>query len=357
MFASRKSWSRLSVAIAALPVLGAAALFACGGGSDNLPPPPPPPPVPPTDAAAAVSTGAPVDSKPPKAPPPPVTLTPGAASPDPTGALPTVAITAPARDQVVANDKAVDFSVKLDVKNWPTATGSSHVHLILDNKPYKAIYDPKQPVKLSELTGGEAIAEGQHVLVAFPSRANHESLKTKGALAVVPFWVGKKGDAKADPTKKPMLVYSRPKGEYKGEMANHVLVDFYVANVTLAEGKEHVHVAVTGPGIDKPLEASVEKWGAPLYLDNLQNGSYELKVELLDGAKKLIEGPWNATTRTIKIDHDAPADTAAAHGDHGAVDAGAPKPAAKDAGATKAAIPAPPPTMTNSLPSMGGGAK
>ncbi len=357
MFRSRQSWSRL-VSVCALPVLGSASLFACGGGSDNLPPPPPPPPVPMTDAAVTTST--PTAVVPPKPAPPPVTLTPGAASPDPTGALPTVAITAPTRDQLVPGDKAADFSVKLDVKNWATATGSSHVHLVLDNKPYKAIYDTKAPVKLSELTAGEALAEGQHVLVAFPSRANHESVKTKGALAVIPFWVGaKKGDGKMDPTKKPMLVYSRPKGEYKGEMANHVLVDFYVANVTLAEGKEHVNVTVSGPGIDKPLDGKVEKWGTPLYLDNLQNGSYSLKVELADSANKLIEGPWNSTTREIKIDHDAMADMAAAHGDHAATDAGAApaQPAAPaKSGAPKAgAIPAPPPTMTGSLPSMGGG--
>ena len=83
-------------------------------------------------------------------------------------------------------------------------------------------------------------------------------------------------------------------------MANHVLVDFYLANVTLAEGKEHVNVTVTGPGIDKALEAKVEKFGTPLYLDNLQNGSYEVKTELVDGSNKLIEGPWNSTTRSIK---------------------------------------------------------
>ena len=335
-----------------LPVLGIGAVFACGG-PDNLPPPPPPPPVPATDAATTVST---VPSPPPvtpptKAPPPPVTLTLGAASPDPTGNLPTVAIPAPGKEAVVANDKAADFSVKLDVKNWQTATGSSHVHLILDNKPYKAIYDTKAPVKLSELTNGEAVAEGRHVLVAFPSRANHESVKTKGALAVVPFWVGKKGDAKDDPTKKAMLVFSRPKGEYKGEMANHVLIDFYLSGVTLADGKEHVNVKVTGPGIDKALEAKAEKWGPPFYLDNLQNGSYEIKTELADSANKLVEGPWNSTTRTIKIDHDAPADPAAAHGDHAAPDAGAPK------GAATAKPTAPPPTATQPLPSMGGGTK
>src|SRR5690606_7314561 len=91
-----------------------------------------------------VSTApAPTAATPPKPAAPPVTLTPGAPSPDPEAPLPTVRITAPAKDQVVAQDKANDYGVKLDVKNWKTAEGSSHVHLILDNKPYKAIYDTK----------------------------------------------------------------------------------------------------------------------------------------------------------------------------------------------------------------------
>ena len=337
---TRPTRSSLLVPSALVAVLLGASVYACGGGNDNLPPPPPPPPPPPSASATPVTTTAPAPTAPPKAPAPPVTMTPGAASPDPAAPTPTVKLTAPTRDQVIDAAKANDFAVKLDVKNWQTAKGSNHVHLILDNKPYKAIYDTKEPVRLNELAAGEALAEGMHVLVAFPSRANHESVKTKDALTVVPFWVGKKdaAAAKNDPTKKPMLIYSRPKGDYNGEMANHVLVDFQLANATLAEGKEHVHVTVTGPGIDKPVEGNVEKFGTPLYIDNLQNGSYQLKVELLDAAGKLIEGPWNSTTRTIKVDHDAPMDMSMAMPSAGA-DAGAPDSgaaAAKDAGAPKA---------------------
>ena len=314
-----------------LGALLAATVYACGGGNDNLPPPPPPPP-PASASASPVSTTPPNSTAPTKAPAPPITITPGAASPDPAAPLPTVKLTAPTKDQVIDAAKANDFAVKLDVKNWQTAKGSNHVHLILDNKPYKAIYDTKEGVKLNELAAGEAIAEGLHVLVAFPSRANHESVKTKDALTVVPFWVGKKDATKADPTKKPMLIFSRPKGDYNGEMANHVLVDFQIANVTLAEGKEHVHVSVSGPGIDKPVEGHVEKFGTPLYVDNLQNGTYTLKVELMDGTNKVIEGPWNSTSRTIKVDHDAPMDMSMAHPGQASTDAGAPV-AGKDAGA------------------------
>lgn len=308
------------------------AVVACGGGNDNLPPPPQPSvptPEPMATAPAAPTTPAPEAPKAPPAPPPTLTL--GAASPDP-AQLPTVAFTAPKKDVVVPLAKAADFEVKLDVKNWLTATGSAHVHLILDNKPYKPIYDTKGPIKLSELTGGEALAEGQHVLVAFPSRANHESVKTKGAFTSVEFYVGKKVADTVD-LKKPLLVYSRPKGEYKGDNANHVLVDFYVANVTLGEGKEHVAVSVSGPGLDKSLTANAFGFGAPFYLDGLQNGAYTVKLDLLDKDNKMVAGPWNSTTRTITINRDAPADNP--HGNHAMPAATSSAPAAPAATAAK----------------------
>jgi hypothetical protein len=291
-------------------IAAAALAIACGGEDTNLPPPPPPPPPPPSSLPAPSATpAADVDAAAPApaAPVTPPTLTEGTPSPDPTMPTPTVKITAPGNNQVLKADKAPDAEVKLDVKNWQTATGSSHVHLILDNKPYKPIYDPKKAVKLSELLGGAALDEGQHVLVAFPSRANHESVKTKGALYLTEFWVGKKGQPTTD-LKKPMLIYSRPKGEYKGDMASHVLIDFQVANDSLGDGRDHVTVAVTGPGIADKLTANVTKFGTPYYLDNLQDGEYTVKLDLVDKGGNPVPGPWNSTTRTIKINHAAQAD-------------------------------------------------
>ena len=290
----------LMAVIAAAPL----AQVACGGNDSNLPPPPPPPGtgVASATASATASETAAATTPPPPAPPPPALVL-GAESDNPTPP-PTVKIVAPASGQTIAKDKAADFLVKLDVKGWQTAMGAQHVHLILDNKPYKPIYDTKKGAKLSELTGGEPIAEGEHVLVAFPSRANHESVKTKGALAIETFWVGKKGKPTFDP-KKPMLIYSRPKGDYKGLQASHVIVDFQLANDTLAAGKDHVDITVLGPGIADKLEAKADKFGPPYFLDNLQDGTYTVKLELMGADNKLIPGAWNSTTRTIKIDREA----------------------------------------------------
>ncbi len=318
--------------IAAPSTLALLNFFACGGGNENLPPPPPPPPPPPsvTPTASAAPDAGPIA---PAAPP--VALVPGAAAADP-NPLPTVKINAPTKGQVIAADKGKETEIKLDVKGWPTAPQSSHVHLILDNRPYMPIYDLKKKITLGDVLGADPLTEGQHVLVAFPSRPTHESVKSKDALAIVDFFVGKKGDTPFDP-KKPTLIYSRPKGDYKGDMANHVLIDFQIANVTLAEGKEHVHIFVSGPGIEKELSVKAEKFGPPYYLDNLQNGSYTLKLELMDGGMKVIPGPWNSTTRVIRVDHDAPNDMVmTAPVTSAATDAGAkppPPPPAKDAGA------------------------
>jgi hypothetical protein len=288
----------------ALPVFSAAAAFACGGSNENLPPPPPPPPpmasttAEPPAASAAPSASATT----PPPPPAPVQLVQGTAIPDPTAPLPTVKILAPAKDQVIPAAAAGDFIVKLDVKNWQTAQGSSHVHLILDDKPYKPIYDTKAPVKLSELPGGDALTEGQHILVAFPSRANHESVKTAGALAVTEFWVGKKG-TKTQDVGKALLIYSRPKGEYKADMANHLIVDFQLVNDKLSAGGDHVHISVTGPGIEGEKTADSTQFGPPFYLDNVQDGSYTVKLDLLGGDGKPVPGSWSSASRTITVAH------------------------------------------------------
>ncbi len=284
-------------------MLPLALAVACGGGNDNLPPPPPPPPPAPAIASAAPASASASAAPAPETPPPAaVTLTQGEASPDPTAPTPTVRILAPTKDAVIPTATAGDFVVKLDVKNWKTAPGDAHVHLILDAKPYKPIFDPKAPVKLSDLTGGEPLADGQHVLVAFPSRANHESVKTPNALSILEFWVGKKGDKAQDPSK-PTLVYSRPKGEYKGDMANHVLIDFQLVNDKLAADKDHVHIVVTGPGIEGEKSADATTFGPPFYLDNLQDGSYAVKLDLLGADGKVLPGSWNTNTRSFTVAH------------------------------------------------------
>jgi hypothetical protein len=219
-----------------------------------------------------------------------------------------VTILSPTKGQRIPADKVATTAVKVKEKNWVPVGKGQHIHVIIDNRPYYPIFDETKPITLNDVLKGDTLAEGQHVMVVFPSRPNHESVKTKGALDVTEFWVGKGKDHPVD-LKKPILVASRPKGDYAGDMANHVLVDFQLLNETdktFADGKDHVHVTVTGPGIGDPLVADVKQIGMPLYLDNLQTGAYTVKLDLLDGTNAPIPGPWNSATRTINITRDAP---------------------------------------------------
>jgi hypothetical protein len=217
---------------------------------------------------------------------------------------PTVKILAPTEGASIDPKKALDYEVSLDIKDWTVGVGSTHVHLILDNNAYKPIYTTKAKVKLSELLPKDGtLAEGQHVLHAFPSRMTHESVKAKGALTSVTFWVGKKGTPTID-LKKPLVIYSRPKGDYSGPKATgSVLFDFYLRNTDLTDGRK-VRWTLTGPGIDSLMSGTFDKW-APHALKNLRKGEYFLKLELLEKDGSLNADPLNTILRKFTVDPDA----------------------------------------------------
>src|SRR6266849_4944149 len=173
-------------------------------------------------------------------------------------AKPVLKIISPAKNATI-NGSTVDVKLELsgDLKGYmphkdPATGKGNHVHVILDNQPYEAYYDINQPFELRN------VAEGKHILRVFPSRPWHESYKNEGAFQMVEFTVKGGGDAakptttkdgekvanansSASPTparegkdfapsnagdfdpSKPLLTYSRPKGEYKGEDADPIM--------------------------------------------------------------------------------------------------------------------------------------
>jgi hypothetical protein len=87
------------------------------------------------------------------------------------GYQPQVSILSPQVDEIL-QDNIV--KVRLQVKDLPIFKDPQwqlgpHLHLILDNQPYIAVYDVNQPVVLSDLS------PGTHTLRVFASRPWHES--------------------------------------------------------------------------------------------------------------------------------------------------------------------------------------
>lgn len=303
----------------AMSVMILASAIALGACAEAPPPPPPPPPAmaaaAPTTPVAAPSAAQPepaASSAPAPAPLPPIKFEQGIASETPSP-MPAVAIKAPKSSELIPTDKSADYSIKLDVKDWPTEHGGRHVHLILDNGPYKPIYDTTAPVRMADLNNGAPLAEGEHLLVAFPSRPNHESVKPdkgKSPLAITSFFVGKKAKSTFNP-KAPMLIYSRPKGAYNGPMhTERVLIDFYTHSVALGEGQASINVSLAGPDAEGLKGLVIKEW-KPFLLENLRNGDYTITLELVDKAGQPIAGAWNKATRKISVNRDAADDAKA----------------------------------------------
>ena len=171
----------------------------------------------------------------------------------------------------------------------PAMPFGQHVHIIVDNEPYMACY-----VKGSTFWLPKRLAPGLHTLRVFPSRSWHESVKQPGCFAMENFYVKEVAGTPVDWTK-PFVTYSRPKGEYSGAGAKKIMVDFYVSNCELGEGKYGVRIDVDG------VAGSVVRTWQPYVLTGLAPGQHKIAVHLLDPNNAPVEGAWNATERTITV--------------------------------------------------------
>lgn len=244
-------------------------------------------------------------------------------------AAPTLKIIEPKADAAVASSTVkVKLDISGDLKGYKphmdmeTKMGN-HIHVILDNQPYEAYYNLDQEFELRN------VADGEHTLRVFPSRPWHESYKNAGAFQMVKFTVKNGGadttkpatangntmaNANTAPTPegkemkeskagavdatKPLLTFSRPKGEYKGADADAIMIDFWLANAKLKDdgGEYRVRYSVDGG------EAKfIDKW-APIWLSGWVAGKHTIKLELVDAAGNAVDnGGYNLTEREITI--------------------------------------------------------
>jgi hypothetical protein len=260
-------------------------------------------------------------------------------------AAPVLRIVEPAANATVKGSTVrVRLELKGDLKGYKPhkdpATGmGNHIHVILDNQPYEAYYELGQPFELRNVTAGA------HTLRVFASRPWHESYKNEGSFQMVSFNVEGGGDP-AQPTttatgqkmadnrsantnapanananaatpattpegkdmqpstagavdkSKPLLTYSRPKGEYKGADADAIMIDFWLSNAKLqGDGGEYrVRYSVDGG------EAKyIDRW-EPVWLTGWTAGKHTVKLELVDRAGNVVDnGGYNSTSRDITV--------------------------------------------------------
>src|SRR5687767_12873636 len=261
-------------------------------------------------------------------------------------AAPVLRIVEPAANATVRGSTVrVRLNLSGDLKGYqphkdPATKMGNHIHVILDNQPYEAYYELGQPFELRN------VSAGAHTLRVFASRPWHESYKNEGSFQMVSFNVEGGGDPSQPTTtatgqkmadnraananapaantnanaatpaattegkdmppstggavdrSKPLLTYSRPKGEYTGADANSIMIDFWLSNAKLqGDGGEYrVRYSVDGG------EAKyIDKWD-PIWLTGWTAGKHTVRLELVDRSGAVVDnGGYNATSRDITV--------------------------------------------------------
>lgn len=176
-----------------------------------------------------------------------------------------------------------------DQKPLANSAQGQHIHLILNNNPYYAIYEPTHQMELDN---------GHYVALSFLSRSYHQSVKHPEAFTISQFTVGE-GESEEVDLSAPMLFYSRPKGTYTGADAETLLFDFYLVNTEIGANGNQVRVTVNGD-----QEFMVDEW-APMLLEGLPMGENTVKIELVDSEGNLIDSPFNSEERTFTLEEAA----------------------------------------------------
>jgi hypothetical protein len=173
-----------------------------------------------------------------------------------------------------------------------------HIHFILDNKPYVALYEPKHEVVVPK--GGD-----EHYLLVFLSRSYHESVKSKGAADIMHFKIDEKGKLqKMEVPKTPMVFYSRPKGDYIGaKNTDNLLLDFYVWNANLSDSSYTVKALLKADGMDTSF--TINSW-VPRFLKHVPMGKPSITLILCDKDGNRVDGPNTKASREFNLAMDEP---------------------------------------------------
>jgi len=175
------------------------------------------------------------------------------------------------------------------IKSCANAVKGQHIHCIVDNGPYNALYEKSGTVKATD--------DGQHMVLSFLSRSYHESIKNKNAYALSSVISGKSryyARYAAPDLSKPMLFYSRPKDVYKGGETEAVLLDFYLVNCDLDKDGYKVKAEING------TEFLLTKWSG-YFMEGLPMGENTIKLTLLDGKGNIVDSPFNVSERKFTL--------------------------------------------------------
>jgi hypothetical protein len=208
---------------------------------------------------------------------------------------PQVTILSPKPNEVLSDNSV---SVRFQVRDLPIFKSEKlglgpHLHVLLDNRTYQAVYDLSKPLVFDQLE------PGTHTIRAFASRPWHESFKNEGAYTQVSFHVFTKTGENSPNPDLPLLTYSRPQGTYGAEP---IMLDFYLTNAPLhliaqESSKDDI--------VDWRIRCTIngesfilDQW-QPIYLKGFKPGKNWVQLEFLDENGNPVNNVFNNTARVI----------------------------------------------------------
>jgi hypothetical protein len=97
---------------------------------------------------------------------------------------------------------------------------------------------------------------------------------------------------------KPLLTYSRPKGEDKSADADSIMIDFWISNAKLKGDGGEYRIRYF---IDDDDPRFIDKW-EPIWLKGWTTGKHTVRLELLGADQYPVQnGGYNITTREITV--------------------------------------------------------
>ncbi|MDY7004891.1 MAG: hypothetical protein SWX82_13315, partial [Cyanobacteriota bacterium] len=207
---------------------------------------------------------------------------------------PQVTIQSPQPDQIFEDNT---IEVQLQVKDLPIFKSEldlgPYVEVILDNKPYKKIYDLNQGLILSDLE------PGTHTIRVFACSPWDESFKNEGAYAQTTFHIFTKTTNNNPAPNLPLLTYNSPLGEYGAEP---ILLDYYLSNapshLAAQEDSEdeivdwRIRVTVNGTSF------ITDRWQS-IYLQGFHPGKNWIELEYIDDEGNALNEIYNSTIHLI----------------------------------------------------------
>lgn len=191
-------------------------------------------------------------------------------------------------DYKVDNYELKSQTPDASTKGCNNSKDGQHIHFILNNGPYTALYEPTHTFTIP-------LDQPQYVM-SFLSRSYHESLKHKGAAQLLHFKVGKAGKIEnLELPQTPMIFFSRPKGDYVGkENTDNLLLDFYLWNTNLTNENLKVKAQIN------QQEFNLDSW-QPMFIKYAPMGELKVTLSLADASGTVLSGDNTSVSRTCRL--------------------------------------------------------